>query len=102
VKEAVEDSGGNEWSFSSTQFEKCKLCGVPYTGDTKNVLDVDRKFRMERPTERLHRLLDICHETYANVDESHCSRFIQLTKYVDVLCREIYGEDDLNSNDDIF
>jgi tetratricopeptide (TPR) repeat protein len=102
VKEAVEDSGGNEWSFSSTQFEKCKLCGESYAGDTKNVLDVDRKARVEKATERLHGLLDICHETYDNVDESHCSRFIQLTKYVSVLCREIYGEDDLNSNDDIF
>jgi hypothetical protein len=104
VKEAVEDNGGNEWSFSSTQFEKCKLCGVSYTGDTKNVVAVDRKFLMEKATERLHRLLDICHETYDNVDESDCtsSRFIHHTKYVYFLCHELYGEDDWTSNDDIF
>ena len=103
VKEAVEDSGGKEWSFSSDQFEKCKLCGEPFTGDTKKVLDRERKARVEKAKGKLHHLLDVCQDAgneMSDLNHSDVMEYGAMAEKAIDIARELHdGEEDANSID---
>ena len=99
MEAAVEDSGGKEWSHASTQWERCKLCGESFTSDTKEVLDRERKARVEKAKERLQILLDVCQD---QADEIDCaSSSVELARDCIQLYHGLYGKDDWSSNHDI-
>ena len=99
VEAAIEDSGGQEWSHASTQWERCKLCGEPFTGDTKKVLDRERKARVEKAKERLQILLDVRQDQSEEIDCASSS--VELARDCIQLYHGLYGKDDWSSNHDI-